>query len=133
MDNQKFNPEDNQKGMEQKHNVPNDEMQQTNRSADSQEQGRASFQAGSTTQGGSNFGQGSSQLGGESYQQGDAKNDGTNYENEAGKFATTHKKQVPPGQGLRPNETEANAKEEYPGPLNEEASEDLDKHTHSMD
>jgi hypothetical protein len=133
--------EDNQPGMDQKRNIPNEDLQQTNRAAETGEQGRASFAPGSTTQGGSNYGQGSSQLGGDAYHQGDTKNVGSNYGNESGKLnessgaptgseanqGKTEKGQlnesrddIPHGQGAHVNEKESNAQEDYPGTMESE-------------
>ena len=125
--------EDNQQGMDQKRDVPNDDMQDTNRAADGGSQGRASFHSGSTTQGGSDFGQGSSHLGGETYHQGDTGNKGTTYDNESGKFGDKGASDVPHGQGATGNEKESNAQEDYPGVVNDEGQEDKDAHTRSMD
>jgi len=134
--------EDNQPGMDQKRDVPNENMEHTRSAAQSGNQGRASFNAGSTTQGGSNYGQGSHQLGGSSYNQGDQKNEGSNYGNEAGRFSKDNpvgrtsgaatdgetsarpnekgkldetRDDVPHGQGAHINEKESNAQEDYPG------------------
>jgi len=135
-DKKKF--EDNQPGMDQKREVPNDDLEHTRESAQTGNQGRASFAAGSTTQGGSNHGQGSSQLGGDAYHQGDQKNEGSNYENEADRLNTDeptgdiredeqapkksvkgklgeHRDDIPHGQGAHVNEKESNAQEDYPG------------------
>lgn len=122
--------EDNQPGMDQKIDVPNEDLEQTKHAAESGEQGRASYTAGSTTQGGSNHGQGSLQLGGESHHQGEQKNAGSNYDNEAERFGKNkpdnkqHSKKgqmsearddIPHGQGAHVNEKESNAQEDYPG------------------
>jgi|GEM_PF-1769543 len=132
--------EDNQPGMDQKRDVPNDDWQHTRESAQSGNQGGASYAPGSTTQGGSNYGQGSHQLGGDAYHQGDQKNEGSNYENEAGRFGqdspinpasgekdkdskrapekgklSEAREDIPHGQGAHVNEKESNAQEDYPG------------------
>ncbi len=136
--------EDNRPGMDQKREIENDKYQQTNRAAESGNQGRASFHPGSTTQGGSNYGQGSHYLAGDTYHQGRTANNGANYENEAGRFAEDDptgniaasegatggasnasntlrgklpetRDDIPHGQGAHVNEQEANAKEDYPG------------------
>lgn len=125
--------EDNQQGMDQKRDIPNEDLQQTNDAADGGHQGRTSFHSGSTTQGGSNYGQGSHHLGGEAYHQGDTSNTGTNYDNESGKFGQKGAGDVPHGQGAAGNEKESNAQEDYPGTLNDEGREDKDEHTKSMD
>ena len=106
--------EDNQPGMDQKRDVPNDDYQETHRAAESGEQGRASYNAGSTTQGGSNYGQGSSYLAGDSYHQGDEKSKGSNYDTEKGKLSEA-RDDIPHGQGAHVNEKESNAKEDYTG------------------
>jgi len=130
--------EDNQPGMDQKRDVNNDNYEQTKRSTESGEQGRASYHAGSTTQGGSNYGQGSHYHAGNAYHQGDEKNSGSDYANEAGRFSedapsgnrpgdreapkqqtkgklTEERDDIPHGQGAHVNEKESNAQEDYPG------------------
>jgi hypothetical protein len=132
MSNTPLKHEDNQQGMDQKRDIPNENLEQTNDAADGGHQGRASFHSGSTTQGGSNFGQGSSQLGGQAYHQGDTGNTGSNYDNEADRLAKSGAQDVARGQGLSGNEQETGAQEEYPGPLSEEHEEDLDTHSDNM-
>ena len=117
--NKEHNPEekkfeDNQPGMDQKRDIPNDDYQQTRQSAQTGNQGRTSFAAGSTTQGGSNHGQGSSHLAGDAYHQGDQKNVGSNYDNEKGEVPED-REDIPHGQGAHVNEKESNAQEDYPG------------------
>ncbi|HTM66255.1 MAG TPA: hypothetical protein VL093_08045 [Flavipsychrobacter sp.] len=141
-DKKKF--EDDRPGMDQKRKVDNEDYDQTRKSAETGNQGRAAFNAGSTTQGGSNHGQGSKALGGESYRQGEQKNAGANYSDEAGKLSSEEPiggrtpgaatggetssrlkaqnegkaagKNVPHGEGAHHNEEERNAQEDYPGP-----------------
>jgi hypothetical protein len=133
--------EDNQPGMDQKREIPNDDYQHTHRAAVTGDQGKASFLPSSTTQGGSNYGQGSSQLGGDAYHQGDAKNVGANYDNEAGRLnesagapegdearqgetekgkLSESRDDIPHGQGAHVNEKESNAQEDYPGTMESE-------------
>lgn len=127
-----------------KRDVPNENYEHTQRSAQTGNQGRASYHTGSTTQGGSNFGQGSHQLGGESYHQGDVANRGSNYDNEAGRFSEDkgdessktnvgnergqlkeNRTDVPHGQGAHVNEKESNAQEDYPGIMDDEPEKDI--------
>lgn len=124
MKDERIRREDNQPGMDQKREIPNDNYQHTNQAADGADQGQASFFAGSTTQGGSQFGQGSHHLAGDSYHQGDTANAGSNYDNEAGKFSNDQPLNTPHGHGAAGNEKEANAQEDYPGRLNEKARND---------
>ena len=86
--------EDNQPGMDQKRDVPNDDYQETHRA--------------------SNYGQGSSYLAGDSYHQGDEKSKGSNYDTEKGKLSEA-RDDIPHGQGAHVNEKESNAQEDYPG------------------
>ena len=132
--------EDNQPGMDEKREIPNDDYQHTHRAAETGNQGKASFLPSSTTQGGSNHGQGSSSLGGDAYHQGDAKNVGANYDNEAGRLnesagaptgneasekgkLSESRDDVPHGQGAHVNEKESNAQEDYPGTMESDAEE----------
>lgn len=101
----------------------NKDYRQTEKAAETGEQGRASFTEGTTTQGGSNYGQGSSDLGPESYQQGSERNKGADYKNEAGKLSE-ERDDIPHGQGAHKNEKESNAQEDYPGLKEEDAKND---------
>jgi len=105
----------------------NKDYRQTEKAAETGEQGRASFTEGTTTQGGSDYGQGSSNLGPHSYQQGSEKTKGSDYKNEAGKLSE-ERDDIPHGQGAHKNEKESNAQEDYPGlKENDDQQEDQKK------